>query len=337
MVVEMAWAFLFEYWYHRVRLVVVNRVSRAGCRCNFCLYSSLLFFFLSSLIHHSRLSWKSCLVVNSFFVQFTHLAVPSPLLSTPSLSIFHRKSNLSYPPNTMRSTILVLALSGSALAGPFSDTFNSIFGRAESSDKMFRPHKPHHGGHHHPFPTGTGYPIPSGGFPTGGFPFPTGTKPGGPFPTESGGMNALPFPNPGLGLPVVSKKLSIQYELAPTSVVAQEKRQAFGTGIVPVMPPVQPTQTGDFPHPTGGFPHPTGGFPHPTGGFPHPTGGFPHPTGGFPTGGFPGIPTTLATFTRAPLPTGTDVPEFPGDDSENSWWEDWVDAWQAWYESHKGE
>jgi hypothetical protein len=219
----------------------------------------------------------------------------------------------------MRSTVLVLALSGSAFAVPFGDTFNSIFGRAEQSNKMHRPHKPHHGGHHHPMPTGTGYPIPSGGFPTGGFPFPTGTIPGGPFPTESGGMNALPFPNPGLGHPVVSKILSIDYKIAPTSIVAQEKRQAFGTGIVPVMPPAGPTGTG-FPHPTGGFPHPTGA-----------------PTGGFPTGGFPGIPTTLATFTRGPLPTFTGEPGVPGDDNEGSWWQDWVDAWTAWYESHKDE
>ena len=223
----------------------------------------------------------------------------------------------------MRSTILVLALSGSALAVPFADTFNSIFGRAERSDKMHYPHKPHHGGHHHhhhPIPTGTGYPIPSGGFPTGGFPFPSG-----PLPTASGGMNALPFPTPGLGLPVVSKTLSIDYKIAPT-IVAPEKRQAFGTGIVPIMPPADPTGTG-FPHPTGGFPHPTGGFPYPTGA----------PTGVFPTGGFPGIPTTLATFTRAPLPTFTGVPDVPGDDNEGSWWQDWVDAWTAWYESHKDE
>jgi hypothetical protein len=213
----------------------------------------------------------------------------------------------------MRSTIILVALSGSALAMPFGDTFNSIFARAERSDKMYRPHNHEHI-HHHPIPTGTGYPIPTGGFPTG-------TSPSGPIPTESGGMNALPFPNPGLGLPVVSKGLSIDYKMAPTSVAPMEKRVAIPTGA-------------GFPHPKFGFPQSTGG-PLPTGGFP--TGGY--PTGGFPTGGFPtGIPTTLATFTKGPLPTGTAAPEFPGaDDDEGTWYQDLADKWAEWMETIKGE
>lgn len=211
---------------------------------------------------------------------------------------------------------------------PFGDVFNAIFGRHGSRHGGKHHGRPHRGGYHHiPFPTGgPGYPPIGTGT---GLPFPTGTFPGVPLPTESGGMNSLPWgqiPNPGIP---VSRVLSIDYSLAPTVVPAVgddgsdqyiEKRQAFGTGIVPAFP----SGTGPA-FPTGTVPP----FPFPTGGFP--TG---VPSGGFPTGGFPGLPTTLATLTRGPLPTATGVPEFPDDGPEGGWWLEWIDAWKQWYEGH---
>ncbi|KAL1800856.1 hypothetical protein ACET3X_001198 [Alternaria dauci] len=200
----------------------------------------------------------------------------------------------------MRNTIILAALASTAVAHPFSDYLDAIFGTKESR--------------HAPPP-----PELMPGF----APIGTGTASGIPFPTATGA-----FPT-GLVQPARHRvrNLAIDYQLAPR----QDAGPGAGAGAGTSLPsfslaeptdgtPALPTETeGGFPGlPTGQpeMPFPTGGFPSPPGDGPAPTDlPFPMPTGGspFPGTGMPGLPTTMQTLTRGPQPTG--MPELPG--SEN--------------------
>ncbi|OAL47824.1 hypothetical protein IQ07DRAFT_104975 [Pyrenochaeta sp. DS3sAY3a] len=244
----------------------------------------------------------------------------------------------------MKST-LILALSSTAVALPFADVVDAVFGTHQARhipppDQMPR---------FHPIASGSGT----------GFPCPTATGDGA-FPTASGSLRGFPFPQGSRPGPHQhrSRSLAIDYQLAPTASaippnrIKRQELEGSGSTLLPSFtlldpsgtegvpaPTAVPTEEPDspfpaptedpdspFPFPTGApelpfptgapdSPFPTGGFPLPTGDFPLPTGGFPLPTGGFP--GFPGtglpsLPTTLETVTRGPRPTAQpELPELP--------------------------
>ncbi|KAG9191648.1 hypothetical protein G6011_10382 [Alternaria panax] len=220
----------------------------------------------------------------------------------------------------MKNTVILAALASTAVAAPFSDYLDAIFGTKE-----FRQ-------------------APSPELMPGVAPIGTGTASGFPFPIATGA-----FPAPTSGMQPVrhrARNLAIDYQLAPRQEPgAGSSLPSFSlaepTDGTPALPTGQPDAP--FPLPTGGpdVPLPTGGFPKPPGGGPSPSDAplptdlpFPMPTGGspfpFPGTGIPGLPTTMQTLTRGPKPTGMpELPssengeEGPGDDAPGGFF-DWI-------------
>ena len=216
----------------------------------------------------------------------------------------------------MKTTSVILALSGTTLAVPFADVVDAMFGTKEAR----------HAPHPDDMPNFPSMPPMGSGSGMPGFPMPTASG-AFPFPMPTGGMP--PFPKMPGG-PPQHKRLAIDYQLAP----AAGKRQDYGASLpsfslanptdggAPTEPtsteagsyPGLPTGQPEAPFPTGGqpdLPFPTGGFPMPSGAPELPTGGLPMPSGEpeLPTGAYP-MPSGEPELPTGGLPSGP--PPFPG-------------------------
>lgn len=247
----------------------------------------------------------------------------------------------------MKSTIVLAALTSSAVAIPFAPALDAMFGTTFNNEARAIP-PPDQMPPHRPIGTGSGLP----------FPFPTGSGALPPFPAPTGHHGRPHHGRPHGGRPGrPSKPLAIDYQLAPTAAPffkngkVEVKRQAdpsalpsfsfldpsdalpeptqgpgeppfpFPTG-PPELPPF-PTGTGvpelpPFPTGTGSPelpPFPTGGLPFPTAAPEAPTDSLPLPSDGapelppFPTGGAPDLP----PFPTGGFPMPTGAPELPTD------------------------